>query len=222
MDRSKEEISAIRSENFRKARIKASEFFRSEEGKRRRKEQARVLAEKRPFREKTCPSCSKTFKTNSIANQKYCCNKCKSKHRRQIGIDNTKGKCIVCGKDFSYNKYILNLTCSRECLNVLKKSGEAREGHKNNDGYVVISRPGHPNSKKDGKLLEHTWIMSEHIKRPLRKGETVHHKNGIKNDNRIENLELWSHSHPTGTRIDDKIAWAKEFLEQNGYRIEQT
>lgn len=44
--------------------------------------------------------------------------------------------------------------------------------------------------------------------------ENVHHINGDKLDNRIENLELWSTSQPCGQRIEDKIQWAKQILNQ--------
>jgi hypothetical protein len=54
--------------------------------------------------------------------------------------------------------------------------------------------------------------MSRHLGRELYPGETVHHKNGVRDDNRLENLELWSSSHPHGQRVEDKVAWAKEIL----------
>jgi hypothetical protein len=89
-------------------------------------------------------------------------------------------------------------------------------GHKDVKGYVFITKMRHPNAQKSGRIYEHTFIMSEHLGRPLMKGENVHHKNGIRNDNRIENLELWTKSQPAGQRVEDKIKWCKEFLKQYG------
>lgn len=84
-------------------------------------------------------------------------------------------------------------------------------------GYRQITMKDHPNARRDGTMFEHTFVMSKHLGRPLKRGETVHHLNGIRDDNRIENLELWCGSHRYGQRVSDKIKWAKEFLEQYGH-----
>lgn len=83
------------------------------------------------------------------------------------------------------------------------------------NGYVRLTGEyDHPNADKYGHLYEHTRVMSEFLGRPLHKKENVHHKNGVKDDNRIENLELWSKSQPAGQRVEDKLEWAREFIGQ--------
>jgi HNH endonuclease len=48
--------------------------------------------------------------------------------------------------------------------------------------------------------------------RPLLDHEEVHHRNGDRTDNRLDNLELWSTFQPAGQRVEDKVAWAIELL----------
>lgn len=93
--------------------------------------------------------------------------------------------------------------------------GECKRDRKwiNSDGYVMLYRPEHPNARKDGNILEHIFVMSEHLGRPLQKHENIHHLNGERNDNRIDNLELWSTAQVSGQRVIDKLQWAKQMIE---------
>lgn len=82
-------------------------------------------------------------------------------------------------------------------------------------GYVTLRRPEFPGKENYGpEVFEHVVIMSRYLNQVLRKGETVHHKNGIRDDNRIENLELWAKNHGAGQRVEDLVTWAKEILQR--------
>ncbi|MES2875418.1 MAG: HNH endonuclease [Bacteroidota bacterium] len=92
-------------------------------------------------------------------------------------------------------------------------------GYKIKEGYRYILKKGHPNAAKSGYIAEHVFFMSNHIGRPLFPKETVHHKNGIRDDNRLENLELWNSDHGEGQRVEDKIDFYKKFLYSYGYEV---
>lgn len=82
--------------------------------------------------------------------------------------------------------------------------------HISPDGYVKV-----PDKSGRGRaILEHRLVMENYLERQLIATENVHHINGNRSDNRIENLELWSTRQPKGQKIDDKIEYAIEILSQ--------
>ena len=134
-----------------------------------------------------------------------------------------------CGKIF-YGHALNSCFCSCSCRGAVQ-SGSLHSMYKGGrvktiDGYIKLS--GYQNHPKayDGTILEHVVVMEKKIGRSLKPGESIHHKNGIKDDNRPENLELMV-SHPSGQRIidvvkstvDDYLGLVVQELESKGFRI---
>lgn len=92
----------------------------------------------------------------------------------------------------------------------LREGDEERLSH----GYRKVSVPKELRHLTDGErsTVEHRLVMAKHLGRALHSDEVVHHRNGVRTDNRIENLELWSTAHPKGQPVEEKVAYAVELL----------
>ncbi len=82
--------------------------------------------------------------------------------------------------------------CSRQCQTEASKVKMTGIGcrYKTSNGYIHVYYPSHPDAAKNGLILEHRLIAEQKYGRRLEKKEHVHHINGVKDDNRPENLEL--------------------------------
>jgi hypothetical protein len=86
-----------------------------------------------------------------------------------------------------------------------RQRDKARGRYTDKHGYVLLSeRKGDNNYAQP----EHRAVMEQMLGRKLEKHETVHHKNGIRHDNRPENLELWASRHGRGQRAADEDIWS--------------
>ena len=79
-------------------------------------------------------------------------------------------------------------------------------------GYVMLLAPIHPRAGKSGYVFEHILLAEECLGRHPLPDETVHHVNGVRDDNRPANLEVWTRPQPSGLRARDALAWAREII----------
>ncbi len=136
---------------------------------------------------KICKKCKKGFMIKDsrkflFKSRKFCSEKCyrKSQRKRIIKI------CKTCK-----NKFESLISKNREyCSIKCKLPPNFKSGHINSNGYIKVLDHGHPFSDTKKYVFEHRLIMEKFLGRYLTKNEIVHHRNGIKNDNRIENLLL--------------------------------
>ena len=128
-----------------------------------------------------CQMCGGTF-TSKEAKAKFCSHACSNRARRK----HHPKPCGRCGGMFT-PKDAQSTFCSNACAGKARRSGRS---WKDPYGYIMRYEPEHPMASRRGRLFEHRWVMANHLGRPLLPDEIVHHRNGVKDDNRIDNLAV--------------------------------
>lgn len=118
----------------------------------------------------------------------------------------------IAGKGFCHVHRVYAIRLLGATTRPMRSRGE---GSLNNQGYIKKYNP-----TRGRAVAEHRLVMEEHLGRLLTDEENVHHKNGVRHDNRIENLELWITSQPYGQRVEDIYEWAKTIIDKYEKDIE--
>jgi hypothetical protein len=156
----------------------------------------------------TCKICGVEV-ISKIKGRIYCSYKCAGVGRTVtfVGENHPRWKggyseriCVICNK--SFKKKGNSKTCSRDCYkiyrhNISKIFGEGNPNWKggryiDKHGYILVMNKEHPFANNMGYVREHRLVVEKAIGRFLTKGEVVHHINHVRNDNRLENLQLLS------------------------------
>ena len=141
-------------------------------------------------------------------------------------------KCLICEKEIIiiFGTQLKRKLCSRVCWSKYANSknhlqlGNKHWAYKNGEfktpeGYIKILNPARERNGRGDKqkyVHKHRLIMEQYLGRKLLKEENVHHINGKRDDNSIENLELWVKSQPWGIRVRDFIKiYASEIEKHN-------
>lgn len=152
---------------------------------------------------------------------KYCSRVCSHEGRTSVQAR----PCAFCGVEFTTKGHSLNRTetCSGPCRRALQRrnlietnekerpSADRPMVRRNLRGYVVLRYPS-INGTRGDDIYEHRYVMEQHLGRELLPEETVHHVNGDRADNRLENLELFNSRHGPGQRVVDKLDFAIDLL----------
>jgi endogenous inhibitor of DNA gyrase (YacG/DUF329 family) len=186
----------------------------------RSKFQARTQMPTKPRRGVSlpCETCGKpVYRSKAQTTKRFCSRECLTEASR-TSITKT---CPNCGDAFKTAPSADLTYCGRDCYEAARRvassAGRMHNGRHaivDHKGYIRIWEPDHP-AASQGRVLEHRWVMEQHLGRRLASDEHVHHVNGVKDDNRLENLEVLSHSDHSRVTSAERKAQLDELLERS-------
>lgn len=152
-----------------------------------------------------CEVCETSFPAQG-RKRRFCSRSCLLAALRK----RNRRRCELCSSEFGFVDGRRRF-CSKKCAVLGSRRNRADRAYNWKGGrtlaardYVKVRAPDHPRaSKKHPYVLEHILVMERVLGRYLLPNEHVHHRNGRRDDNRPENLELWKGKHPHGVRAAD-------------------
>lgn len=154
---------------------------------------------------------------------RFCSNACHNASQTKVPVIKL---CLGCGKEIRLKPSQAAIQyCSKRCESQARTKRPLERTHNgwparlDSKGYVMVYEPEHPNKSFHGWQYEHRLVVEAVIGRYLASDEAVHHINGVKDDNRPENLEAMdANDHAILSALNERDRVLRERAEVEEYR----
>lgn len=164
----------------------------------------------------SCGWCGKEYLAparNGVPRTECCSVACRGKmhHHRHVPKVHPRRQCPTCQQDFTPQERGVRGAEQRFCSVACARWQKRGSRPKSSGPTWYLAKSGYVSARIHGRTaLQHRIVMEAMLGRALEPFENVHHKNGVRHDNRPDNLELWVRPQPAGQRPEDLVAWVVE------------